>query len=211
MNAAAQQHPKRGRTVLLLIGILLLPVLLVWHFWWRPIQAERALEDATVEELQKITSERPNDARVLYHLGLRLRRERKQAPAADALSRASELAPDDEEIWIAAAGAANGEKGPEASFRVMNAFLKRHPDSVKMKEQRASLLSSLQRASDGFAAEKRYEEAIRYYRMWLAEEPSAANAKQGLAQAQKALAEKRTGETGAVPAGENNDPRNTVD
>ena len=66
----------------------------------------------------------------------------------------------------------------------MNDFLKRHPDSVKMKEQRTSLLTSLQRASDGFAAAKSYKEAIQYYQIWLDEEPTATNAQQGL---QKAL------------------------
>jgi tetratricopeptide (TPR) repeat protein len=186
VNASTQQPPKKARPIALLIVLFLLLILPVWYLWWRPMQAERALEDASLEELQQITSERPEYARAFYYYGLRLGRARQKAPAYDALSRASELAPDDEEVWIAAAGAANGMKGPEASFRVMNAFLKRHPNSVKMKEQRASLLISLQRASDGFAAAKRYKEAIRYYRIWLAEEPTASNAKQGLEKALQA-------------------------
>jgi tetratricopeptide (TPR) repeat protein len=186
VNASAQQLPKQARRIPVGLLVLLLLVLTVWYFWWRPLQGEQALEEASLEELHKITAENPKYARAFYYLGLSLGRKGQKGPAFDALSRASELAPNDEEIWIAAAGAMNGMKGPEASFRVMNDFLKRHPDSAKMKEQRVSLLSSLQRASDGFAASKRYKEAIQYYRIWLAEDPAASNAKLGLEKALQA-------------------------
>src|SRR5579862_6730375 len=125
------------------------------YLWWRPIQTERDLRNASVEQLRKITSERPGYTRAFYYLGLRLERARQQAPAFDALSHAAALDPEDEEVWIAASRTANDLNGPEASFRLVDDFLKRHPDSAGMKKQRASLLSSLQRASDGFAVAKR--------------------------------------------------------
>jgi tetratricopeptide (TPR) repeat protein len=190
LNASAQPLPKQGTRKPLVIGLLLCVIALAGYLWWRPLQAERELEDASLERLQQITAERPEDARAFYYLGLSLGRKGQKAPAFDALSRASKLAPDNEEIWIALAGTTNGLNGPEASFRVMHNFLKRHPDSAKMKEQRTSLLSSLQRASDGFAGAKRYTEAIQYYRIWLAEEPTATNAQQGLENALKASGSK---------------------
>jgi tetratricopeptide (TPR) repeat protein len=194
LNASVPLPRKTGRRVFLAIALTALLIALGGYLWWRPIQAERALEDASMEELTQITTQRPNDARAFYYLGLRYERAspkvtdqertRQKVAAYDALSRATELAPDEEEIWTALAGAANALKGPKASFSVMNSFLKRHPDSIKMKEERASLLVSLQRASDGFAAAKRYPEAIQYYQIWLEEEPTATSAQQGL---QKAL------------------------
>lgn len=185
MNASAQQLPKQRRRVLPIIALLLCVLALAGYLWWRPIQAEQALEDASLEELQQITKQNPEHARAFYHLGIALGKKGQKQAAYDAQARAAKLAPNDEEIWIAFAGATNGMQGPEASFGVMKDFLKSHPDSAKMKEQRVSLLSSLQRASDGFAASKRYKEAIQYYRMWLTEDPTAANAKQGLEKALK--------------------------
>ena len=190
MNAAARPLPKQKRRTRPVMAILLCVIALAGYAWWRPIRAEQELQDASLEQLQQITTDNPQNARALYHLGLQLGRKQKQSDAFQALSRAAELKPDDEEIASAAAGAANAHQGPEVAFRVMNAFLKRHPESVKMKEQRTSLLSSLQRASDGSAAAKRYKEAIQYYTIWLKEDPTAAVAQQGLQKALKASGSK---------------------
>jgi tetratricopeptide (TPR) repeat protein len=164
--------------------LLLLP--LAGYLWWRPIQAERDLENASLEQLRKITSERPGYTRAFYYLGLRLEHAQHQALAFEALSRAAALDLDDEKVWIAASDAANGLNGPAASLRLMDEFLKRHPDSAGMKAQRASLLVSLQRAADDFAAAKHNKEAVRCYLIRLAEEPSAASAQQGLIKALQA-------------------------
>lgn len=190
MNAAVQPIPKKKRRARPVMAVLLCVIALAGYVWWRPIKAEQELEDASLEQLQQITAANPQNARALYHLGLQLSRKQKSADAFQSLSRAAEMRPDDEEIASAAAGAANAHQGPEAAFRVMNVFLKRHPDSVKMKEQRTSLLSSLQRASDGSAAAKRYKEAIQYYAIWLKEDPTAAAAQQGLQSALKASGSK---------------------
>jgi len=183
LKASAQPRQKPARRQPLAVALLLLLVPMAGYLWWRPIQTERDLRNASVEQLRKITSERPGYTRAFYYLGLRLERARQQAPAFDALSHAAGLDPDDEEVWIAASRTANDLNGPEASFRLVDDFLKRHPDSAGMKKQRASLLSSLQRASDGFAVAKRNKEAIRTYEIWLGEEPTASNAQQGLVKA----------------------------
>src|SRR5579871_6795659 len=145
LNAAMPRPRKQGRRPFLVIALLALLIALAGYFlWWRPLQAERALEDASLEELQQIIAQHPGDARAYYYLGLcyehakpnvpEPERNRQKAAAYEALSRAAELAPDDKDIWIAAAGAANSLKGPQTSFRVMDDFLKRHPDSTEMKE-----------------------------------------------------------------------------
>ena len=180
VNHAAQTLPKRKKITQAGIILLLCAAGLIWFLWWRSNQADQVLAEASLEQLQQIATENPQNARALYYLGMQLGRRGQKEESANALRRAAELKPDDEEIWSAAAGATNAQQGPEAAFQVMNEFLKRHPDSVKMKEQRASLLASLQRASDGFAAAKRYEEAILYYRMWLKEDPASEPAQQGL-------------------------------
>ena len=74
----------------------------------------------------------------------------------------------------------------------MDEYLSMHPNSVKMKAERNSLLVSLQRASDGFASKKLYPQAIQYYHEWLVGDPNSSDAKKGLAAAEKALAEQKT-------------------
>jgi tetratricopeptide (TPR) repeat protein len=156
-------------------------------FWrLRPQQEESALAAASVEELRAVIAARPTDARAYFYLGKGLGRKRQNAPALDALSKAASLDRDDEEIWIEAAGTTNGVKGPAAAFQVMDDFLKRHPKSPNMQAERTSLLTALQLAADGFADKKRYPEAMRYYKIWLDEEPNSARAQQGLARSQQA-------------------------
>jgi tetratricopeptide (TPR) repeat protein len=168
------------------VMLLLLGVAGAVYAWWQPMQYEGKLSDASLDQLRTITSQRPNDARALYHLGWKLQRGRDKAAAYDAMMRAANLDKDSEEIWIAAAGTANDFKGTGAAFEVMDQYLKRHPESKKMRDERASLLVSLQRAADGFRGAKRYSEAVKYYHQWLAEDPNAAAAKQGLDEALKA-------------------------
>jgi tetratricopeptide (TPR) repeat protein len=166
--------------------VLLLAIGAAVYAWWWPIRHEQTLADASLAELRQITAQRPTDARAFYYLGLQLERARQKKPAYEALAHAAELDKDDEQIWIAAAGTANGDIGPHAAFQLMDDFLKRHPNSPNMKAERESLLTSLQRAGDGFAEHKHFAEAIRYYRLWLDETPDSSRAQQGLAQAVKA-------------------------
>lgn len=149
------------------------------YLWWRPIQAERALEEASLEDLEKTVQQRPDWAAAQYWRGLALQKRRRDADALAALSQAAKRAPDNEQYWSGYAGAVNALQGPGAAFSVMREFLSRHPESAVLKEQRASLLSSLQRASDGLFGAKHYEDALLYYGYWLAEEPGDARAREG--------------------------------
>ncbi len=186
LNASPQPQPKQRRRQPLSIVLLLLLIPLAAYLWWRPMREEYNLENASVQTLRKITSERPGYARAFYYLGLRLKRAHQLAPAFDALSHAAELDPDDEAVWVAAARTANDLYGPEASLRLVDEFFRRHPDSARIKAQRTALLTSLQHTADGLAAAKHNKEAIRYYRIWLGEEPTASNAQQGLIKALQA-------------------------
>jgi cytochrome c-type biogenesis protein CcmH/NrfG len=171
--------------------LLILAVAAGLAFWrLRPHQDESTLAAASVEELRAVIAARPTDARAYFYLGKGLGRKRQNGPALDALLKAASLDKDDEEIWIEAAGTSNGVKGPAAAFQMMDDFLKRHPNSPNMQAERTSLLTSLQLAADGFAGKKHYQEAIRYYKLWLDEEPNSATAKQGLARSLQAQSSK---------------------
>jgi len=180
---SASTLPAAKRRSFLPYGIAFVVILgsIAAYMWYGRIQAERALEDASLEQLQKITAERPGYARAFYYLGKQLGKRRQYGPAFDALSHAADLEPDDEDIWAAAAAAANAEHGQAAAFRIMDDFLKRHPDSRRMQEERDSLLGSIRRAAEGFAGTNRNAEAIRYYRQLIAQEPNNAQHHHGLA------------------------------
>ncbi|HZP81328.1 MAG TPA: hypothetical protein VFB21_06805 [Chthonomonadaceae bacterium] len=172
---------RTGRRVIAPLALLLLALAgIAAYLWYGRIQADRALEDATLEQLRQITAEQPRNARAFHYLGLRLTRARQPVQAFEAHARAAKLDPDDEEIWAAYAGATNAQHGPTEAFRVMDDFLKRHPDNTKLKQERDSLLAILKRGAELFTADKHYNEAIRSYRYWLAEEPDNAQAQQAL-------------------------------
>jgi cytochrome c-type biogenesis protein CcmH/NrfG len=173
LDSPVQQLPKQERRQPLAQVLLIVLIPLAAYLWWRPIQAEHDLERATPDQLRRITSERPGYARAFYYLGLRLEQAGGTGPALDALERAAELDPDDPQIWAAAADAANRTKGPVASFRVMDEFLKHHSGDARIKRQRAWLLRSLLQTADGLAAEKRYKETIPVALVCLDEEPAS--------------------------------------
>jgi tetratricopeptide (TPR) repeat protein len=150
------------------------------YLWYGRLNADSVLEEASLEELQQIVKDRPDYARAHLYLGRQLGKKRQFEPALQTLARATELEPDDAEIGAAYAAAVNAVEGQAGAFRVMNDFLKRHPDSQKMKTERDSLLGSLKRAAEGFAGGRQYADAAKYYRQLLAQEPNNASHYQGL-------------------------------
>jgi cytochrome c-type biogenesis protein CcmH/NrfG len=175
---------RRKRLPLILLAVV---VLAGGVFWTLRSRSQDNLEEASLAELQEITKQRPEDARALYYLGVQYGKRQKKAESLRVLERAAQLAPDDEKIWIAKAGAVNSQQGPAAAFAVMRDYMKRHPESAAMKQERASLLWSLQRAAEGFGAAGRYSEAKAYYEMWLAEDPDNTAARQSYETMLKAM------------------------
>ena len=185
MTASTAPPTTRPRTALrvsLLLGVIVVVIAcVVGYVRYARVAADRALDNASVPELQKITAEQPNNARAFYYLGLNYSRERKPREALAAYTRAAELDPNDEEICAGKAGATNEVLGTTAAFQVMDAFLKTHPNSERMKLERSSLLTIIQRGIDMFTAGKyqSYPKALKSYGYLLAEDPNNVNAQLG--------------------------------
>ncbi len=180
-NAAPQTtRPQSARRVALLLSVILVVIAcVVGYLKYARNAADRALDNATVAELKQITAQQPRNARAFYYLGLNFSRARKPREALAAYTRAAELDPDDEDICAGKAGATNAVLGTTAAFQVMDAFLKTHPNSAKMKLERDSLLTIIQRGIDLFTGDKNYRQALKSYGFLLAEEPNNVNAQLG--------------------------------
>jgi tetratricopeptide (TPR) repeat protein len=109
----------------------------------------------------------------------------KHKEAHEAYMRASELDRDDEDIACGAVSATNMFKGPAAAFAMMRDYLKRHPDSQKMKDERTNFIGVLKRGAEGFAGLGDFKRAAEFYQIWLAEVPNDATALAGLKSVQE--------------------------
>jgi tetratricopeptide (TPR) repeat protein len=95
-----------------------------------PARAERTLQQSTYNQLVEAVKRDPGNPRVFYYFGLRNRDLGRLGPAHAALSRASELDPDSEDIALARASIAGELQSDQETFETLTAFLKRHPDST---------------------------------------------------------------------------------
>ena len=193
MSASPQSpvRPTGAKIAWLLVALLVVAAYGMYQYFakWKPVHDENALEDASLEEISAIAAREPNNPRALYHLGMRLLRKPDRGPSYKAFSRAAELAPNDEQIWVQYVGVTNTYKGPTAAFKVMDDYMKLHPNSTKMKSEHDSLLVSIQKAADGFRTHvpPDYKDAATFYKIWLAEDPGSEQAKRGLAETEKAM------------------------
>src|SRR5690242_9030648 len=111
-TAPPTTRPQTARRVSFLFGVIVVVIAcIVGYLRYARIAADRALDNASRAELQKITTEQPNNARAFYYLGLNFSRERKPREALAAYSRAAELDPDDEDACVGKAGATNAVLG----------------------------------------------------------------------------------------------------
>ncbi len=173
----ANAAPRTSRRLAFLLSVIVVVIAcVVAYLKYARGAADHALDDATVPQLQKITAEQPGNARAFYYLGQQFSRARKSKEALAAYTRAAELDPDDEDICVGKAGAANAVLGTTEAFHVMDAFLKSHPNSERLKQERASLLTIIQRGIDMFTGDKNYPKALNSYRFLLAEEPDNVKA-----------------------------------
>lgn len=128
----------------LLIGVAV-------FFWTAPMRAEHALKSASFNDLRTLSRSQPDNPRVFYHLGVRLRELGQLGPAAAAFARAAMLDTTDEETWLAwgTTAAAFGRKGD--AFEALTKCAQEHPDSGRAHLTLALFCqanSALQRAHD---------------------------------------------------------------
>jgi tetratricopeptide (TPR) repeat protein len=107
---------------------------------WPRLFPERELQRASFSTLLSLTRREPRNARALYYLGLKFREMGYAKSAYNALAYASDIAPDDAQIRIAAALASRPHDGGATAIRQLGEFLKRHPDNVEVEYTLASVL-----------------------------------------------------------------------
>ncbi|MCW3097229.1 MAG: hypothetical protein JWL77_2847 [Chthonomonadaceae bacterium] len=137
------------------IELIALPLLIgaAVFFWTAPMRAERALKNASFDELRAASRRDPDNPRVFYYLGIRLRDLGQLGPADAAFARAATLDAASEEIWLAwAATAAVSGKDQEA-FEAFDKCVQAHPDS---KEAHLALALF---CHEHYALQRAYEEA----------------------------------------------------
>lgn len=164
-------------------------------------RSQAALEEMSLEELQKATKEDPKWAQAFYQLGVMYTKRFKHKEAHEAYMKAQELAPEDEVIARGAIATTNQLEGPKAAFALMNDFLKRHPDSKLIKDERINLIEVLKLGAERNTSEadamtgaekmadkiKAYQKAMEFYQIWLDEVPTDPTAKAGLESVQKKI------------------------
>jgi tetratricopeptide (TPR) repeat protein len=131
MSALTTPRPQRSRLpLLLLLLLLLLPV--GFYVWTAPAREERALRNAPFDQLLAASKRDPDNPRVFYYMGLRLRQFGQTAPARAAFERAASLDRDDEEAWLAWAATAGDLGSDREAFAALTAFKKNHPNSARV-------------------------------------------------------------------------------
>src|SRR5690349_257329 len=95
-HSITETNVKVKRRLLRRIELIALPILLciaTW-LWSAPWRAERTLSNASLNALLTASQRDPNNPRVFYYLGLRLRDLGHLGPARAAFARAGTLDPD---------------------------------------------------------------------------------------------------------------------
>ncbi len=116
-----------------LLGLSLLAIAAIAvavYVWTAPLRAERALQTASLPELQTAARRDPNNPRPSYYLGLRLLQLGQPGPAEQAFRRAADLDSDDAKSWLGAAIAAAGHGDLQEGLGIAVAFAQRHPDNA---------------------------------------------------------------------------------
>jgi tetratricopeptide (TPR) repeat protein len=122
-----------SRRLLAIVPILLAIVLgAKWYYLtYLPKQMEQRLHDAKIPELIKLAKDDPANPRIFYYLGLRFQERYQTEPAWRALQQAAKLAPESEEIIVAAANSSTQMGNDQEAFNILNAYLQRYPNSAK--------------------------------------------------------------------------------
>jgi len=122
--------------------------------WTGPMRAERALKSASFNELRALSRRQPDNPRVFYHLGVRLRELGQLGPATAAFARAAVLDSDSEEAWLAWGTTAAAFNQNEEAFEALTKCVETHPRS-----ERAHLTLALF-LHEHFALQRAHDEAV---------------------------------------------------
>jgi tetratricopeptide (TPR) repeat protein len=137
------------------LELLALPLLAVAAavLWTAPMRAERALAAASFNDLRALSKRQPDNPRVFYHLGVRLRDLGQLGPATAAFARAAVLDPDSEETWLAWGTTAAAFGRYQDAFEAFSKCAQANPKST-----RAHMALALF-CHERFALKQAYEEA----------------------------------------------------
>ncbi len=128
--------------------LVLVPVAL--SLWTAPRRREIALQHAALPALEDEYRQQPENARVAYYLGLRLREAGRIEEARFAFKSAASQTVDAEDIWLAWAST---QADNQQTFDILTLFLTKHPQSA-----RAHLMLA-QTYQQNHAYKRAYEEA----------------------------------------------------
>lgn len=119
------------------VVLVLLAACAVWSLTG-PIRRERMLARASLPQLEQMARS-PQNGRVFYYLGQRLREKGRMESACEAFARAAQLSPDDADIWLAAADSAAIVYGDQGAFDLLTRFLQRQPGDTRVRLALAEL------------------------------------------------------------------------
>jgi tetratricopeptide (TPR) repeat protein len=131
---------KRSRFFWAEVGLLIVLAGVGIFFWFQNRGlSEKALQSASLSELEQITRSHPNTSRPFYYLGQQEEKAQELSAAYDAYTHAADMNPDDSDSWTAAARLAAQLHGDKGAFGILDIFLKRHPDNAAVRLARAQL------------------------------------------------------------------------
>ena len=144
-DGAARRNIVGGLLAIFLFGV-------AYYLWKAPARREALLQKSSLTELQQQAEKSPGDARVLYYLGRKQEDDGDVHRAFETLSRAADAAPGQEEIWVAAAHAAEKVSGWQGADNILTAFTKNYPNSAAAQKALARLELLRQNAKEARAA-----------------------------------------------------------
>lgn len=133
------RRPPGSRRLSALIVLLVTVSAVGLYAWTARSRHEQALKTARLTDLQARTTREPDNARAFFYLGLRLRDAGRLPEAAHALEHAAGLRPDDEEAWLEWARTVHQVQGATAAYKIVDQFLRTHPNSARSHAALAAL------------------------------------------------------------------------
>ena len=144
----------RGRSQGLKVLLLAALIAVAAFLWSKPWREERALKAASFDQLREASKREPDNPRVFYHLGVRLRDLGQLGPARAAFQRAAQLDPDSEETLLALGTTAAAFGRIQEAYEALSKCAETHPKSANAHRTLALFLY------ENHALQKSYEEAI---------------------------------------------------